>query len=406
MSAPSFDAGIVPARLQHLVTGFRALRSILAIFAALAASVALAGPRARDLGVPFEGRTGPLNAITDVAGVTVGQVTLIEDLADGRKVRTGVTAILPRGRGTITTPAFAGSFVLNGAGEMTGRSWIEEGGLLEGPVMLTNTHSVGTVHEATIAWRVKNGDPDSSGYWWSTPVVAETWDGELNDVNGFHVKASHVDAALDGAKAGPVDEGNVGGGTGMTCHGFKCGIGTASRSVDVKGRDYTVGVLVQANYGTRSSLRIAGVPVGQHLQDGTAKQATASDADKGSIIIVVATDAPVLPHQLDRVAKRAGMGLARLGSFAGNGSGDIFVAFSTANAKSMAGTQMHAAEFVDNGSLDVLFEATVQATEEAIVNALVAARDMEGNGGHAVKALPHDALVQLLARYGRGTTPR
>jgi D-aminopeptidase len=406
MSAPSFDAGTVPARLQHLVTGFRALRSILAISAALAASVALAGPRARDLGVPFEGTTGPLNAITDVAGVTVGQVTLIEDLADGRKVRTGVTAILPRGRGTITTPAFAGSFVLNGAGEMTGRSWIEEGGLLEGPVMLTNTHSVGTVHEATIAWRVKNGDPDSSGYWWSTPVVAETWDGELNDVNGFHVKASHVDAALDGAKAGPVDEGNVGGGTGMTCHGFKCGIGTASRSVDVKGRGYTVGVLVQANYGTRSALRIAGVPVGQHLQDATAKQATASDADKGSIIIVVATDAPVLPHQLDRVAKRAGMGLARLGSFAGNGSGDIFVAFSTANAKSMAGTQIHAAEFVDNGSLDVLFEATVQATEEAIVNALVAARDMEGNGGHAVKALPHDTLVQLLARYGRGTTPR
>ena len=289
---------------------------------------------------------------------------------------------------------------------MTGRSWIEEGGLLEGPVMLTNTHSVGTVHEATIAWRVKNGDPDSSGYWWSTPVVAETWDGELNDINGFHVKASHVDAALDGAKAGPVDEGNVGGGTGMTCHGFKCGIGTASRSVDVKGRGYTVGALVQANYGTRSALRIAGVPVGQHLKDVTAKQATASDADKGSIIIVVATDAPVLPHQLDRVAKRAGMGLARLGSFAGNGSGDIFVAFSTANAKSMEGTQMHAAEFLDNGCLDILFEATVQATEEAIVNAMVAARDMEGNGGHAIKALPHAALVELLARYGRGTTPR
>ena len=193
----------IPARLQHLVTGFRALRSILTLSAALAASTALAGPRARDLGVPFEGKPGPLNAITDVAGVTVGQVTLIEDLADGRKVRTGVTAVLPRGRDTITTPAFAGSFVLNGAGEMTGRSWIEESGLLEGPVMLTNTHSVGTVHEATIAWRVKNGDPDASGYWWSTPVVAETWDGELNDVNGFHVKAAHVDAAIEGAKGGP-----------------------------------------------------------------------------------------------------------------------------------------------------------------------------------------------------------
>lgn len=396
----------VPARLQHLATGFRALRSILAILAALAASAALAGPRARDLGVPFDGTPGPLNAITDVAGVTVGQVTLIEDLADGRKVRTGVTAVLPRGRGTISMPAFAGSFVLNGAGEMTGRSWIEESGMLEGPVMLTNTHSVGTVHEATIAWRVKNGDPDASGYWWSTPLVAETWDGELNDINGFHVKPAHVDAALDGAKAGRVDEGNVGGGTGMTCHGFKCGIGTASRSVDVKGHGYTVGVLVQANYGTRSALRIAGVPVGRHLQGAAVKQATASDADKGSIIIVVATDAPLLPHQLDRVAKRAGMGLARLGSFAGNGSGDIFVSFSTANAKSMEGSQIHGAEFLDNGHLDVLFEATVQATEEAIVNSMIAARDMDGNAGNAMKALPHEALVELLARYGRVTTPR
>jgi D-aminopeptidase len=391
-----------PARLKHLATGFRAPRSILALSLALAASIAQAGPRARDLGVPFDGTPGPLNAITDVAGVTVGQTTLIEDLADGRKVRTGVTAILPRGRETSSTPAFAGSFVLNGAGEMTGRSWIEEGGLLEGPVMLTNTHSVGAVHEATIAWRVKNGDPDASGYWWSTPVVAETWDGELNDVNGFHVKASHVDAAIEGAKAGPVDEGNVGGGTGMTCHGFKCGIGTASRRVDVKGRSQTVGVLVQANYGTRSSLRIAGVPVGQQLGEANSSR----ESDNGSIIIVVATDAPLLPHQLDRAAKRAGMGLARLGSFAGNGSGDLFVAFSTANAKSMEGAVLHAAEFLDNGCLDVLFEAIAQATEEAIVNSMVAARDMDGNGGSSVKALPHDALVDLLARYGRGTTPR
>jgi D-aminopeptidase len=398
--------GRYPARLNHLATGFRAPRSILALSLALAASIAQAGPRARDLGVPFDGKPGPLNAITDVAGVTVGQSTLIEDLADGRKVRTGVTAILPRGRGTITTPAFAGSFVLNGAGEMTGRSWIEESGLLEGPVMLTNTHSVGAVHEATIAWRVKNGDPDGSGYWWSTPVVAETWDGELNDVNGFHVKAAHVDAAVEGAKAGPVEEGNVGGGTGMTCHGFKCGIGTASRHVDVKGRPQTVGVLVQANYGTRSSLRIAGVPVGQHLGEAGSDRESAAEGDNGSIIIVVATDAPLLPHQLDRAAKRASMGLARLGSFAGNGSGDLFVAFSTANAKSMEGAVLHGAEFLDNGCLDVLFEAIAQATEEAIVNSIVAARDMTGNGGSSVKALPHDALVDLLARYGRGTTPR
>jgi D-aminopeptidase len=398
--------GRYPARLNHLATGFRAPRSILALSLALAASIAQAGPRARDLGVPFDGKPGPLNAITDVAGVTVGQSTLIEDLADGRKVRTGVTAILPRGRDTITTPAFAGSFVLNGAGEMTGRSWIEESGLLEGPVMLTNTHSVGAVHEATIAWRVKNGDPDGSGYWWSTPVVAETWDGELNDVNGFHVKAAHVDGAIEGAKTGPVEEGNVGGGTGMTCHGFKCGIGTASRLVDVKGRSQTVGVLVQANYGTRSSLRIAGVPVGQHLGEAGSSRESAAEGDNGSIIIVVATDAPLLPHQLDRAAKRASMGLARLGSFAGNGSGDLFVAFSTANAKSMEGAVLHGAEFLDNGCLDILFEAIAQATEEAIVNSMVAARDMAGNGGSSVKALPHDALVDLLARYGRGTTPR
>ncbi len=386
-----------------MATGFRALRSILTLFAAFAISVAHAGPRARDLGVPFEGSPGALNAITDVAGVTVGQVTLIEDLADGRKVRTGVTAILPRGSDSLTTPAFAGSFVLNGAGEMTGRAWIEESGLLEGPVMLTNTHSVGTVHQATIDWRVKHGSPDASGYWWSTPVVAETWDGELNDINGFHVKPEHVFAAIEGAAGGAVAEGNVGGGTGMICHMFKCGIGTASRRVNVGGRAVTVGALVQANYGTRASLRIAGVPVGQELP--TAAQR--GEVDRGSIIIVIATDAPLLPYQLDRVAKRAGMGLARMGSYAGNGSGDIFVAFSTANANAVSGAGIHSAEFLANDSLDDLFEATAQATEEAIVNAMIAARDMAGNDGHVAKALPHDALVALLKRYGRfGTTPR
>jgi len=389
--------------MRHLAIGFRAVRNILTLFAAFAMSMAHAGPRARDLGVPFEGSPGPLDAITDVAGVTVGQVTLIEDLADGRKVRTGVTAILPRGRGSITTPAFAGSFVLNGAGEMTGRDWIEESGMLEGPVMLTNTHSVGTVHQATIAWRVKQGDADATGYWWSSPVVAETWDGELNDINGFHVKPEHVFAALDGAKPGPVDEGNVGGGTGMICHHFKCGIGTSSRRIEVAGRAYTLGALVQANYGTRSSLRIAGVPVGQELPSSAQR----GEADSGSIIIVIATDAPLLPHQLDRIAKRAGLGLARMGSFAGNGSGDIFVAFSTANAKATGGAPVLSAEFLGNDELDGLFEATVQATEEAIVNSMVAARDMTGNDGHVAKALPHDVLQALLRRYGRGgTTPR
>jgi D-aminopeptidase len=389
-----------------LTTGFSAFRLILTLLMALATSAALAGPRARDLGIPFDGTPGPLNAITDVAGVMVGQTTLIEDLANGHKVRTGVTAILPRGRESIQTPVFAGSFVLNGAGEMTGRAWIDESGLLEGPVMLTNTHSVGTVHEATIAWRVRNGNPDASGYWWSTPVVAETWDGELNDVNGFHVKAAHVDAALDGAKGGAVAEGNVGGGTGMTCHKFKCGIGTSSRSVKVKGHGYTVGALVQANYGTRLSLRIAGVPVGQQLEEDGPGDETSSDGDNGSIIIVVATDAPLLPQQLDRVAKRAGLGLARMGSFAGNGSGDIFVAFSTANAKAMGGTGIHSAEFMDNGSLDGLFEATAQATEEAIVNAMIAARDMQGEAGRSAKALSHAELVKLLERYGRLNAPK
>jgi D-aminopeptidase len=272
--------------------------------------------------------------------------------------------------------------------------------------MLTNTHSVGTVHQATIDWRVKHGDPDDSGYWWSTPVVAETWDGELNDVNGFHVHPEHVFAAIEGAKPGPVDEGNVGGGTGMTCHEFKCGIGTASRRVDVDGKPFLVGALVQANYGTRASLRIAGIPVGQELPNAE-KRGGAHDGDNGSIIIVVATDAPLLPTQLDRIARRAGMGLARMGSFAGNGSGDIFVAFSTANAKAMGGAHFLAAEFLDNGCVDEFFEATAQATEEAIVNAMVAARDMTGNGGHSAKALPHDALQALLKRYGRaGTTPR
>ncbi len=373
---------------------------------AFAISVAQAGPRARDLGVPFDGTPGPLNAITDVAGVTVGHTTLIEDLANGHKVRTGVTAILPRGRDSIQTRVFAGSAVLNGAGEMTGRAWIEESGMLDGPVMLTNTHSVGTVHEATIAWRVRHGNADAAGYWWSTPVVAETWDGTLNDVNGFHVKPAHVDAALDGAKGGLVAEGNVGGGTGMTCHEFKCGIGTASRRVEIEGVAHTVGVLVQANYGTRPSLRIAGTPVGQQLQEDRLRSESPSDGDNGSIIIVVATDAPLLPHQLDRIARRAGMGLARMGSFAGNDSGDFFVAFSTANAKSMGSDRVLGAEFLENGRLDSLFEATIQATEEAIVNAMVAARDMVGEGGRSAKALPHAELVKILERYGRLKTPK
>ncbi len=375
---------------------------VVASLVALACSMAAgAAERARDLGVPFDGVPGPLNAITDVAGVTVGQVTLIEDLPDHRKVRTGVTAILPRGRDSLQTNAYAAWFALNGNGEMTGTSWLDEGGQLEGPVLLTNTHSVGVVRDAVIQWRVQAGAADASGYYWSLPLVAETWDGELNDINGFHVKPEHVFRALDGAKSGPVDEGNVGGGTGMICHDFKCGIGTASRTATTAGSTYTVGALVQANYGMRDTLRIAGVPVGTELP--IAQDPPLRKDDSGSIIIVIATDAPLLPHQLKRLAKRAGMGLARMGSYAGNGSGDIFIAFSTANAAALRGGDKVESTSIGNDALNPLFLATVEATEEAIVNAMVAARDMVGNDGHSARALPHADLVRLLKKYGRYT---
>jgi D-aminopeptidase len=377
----------------------------------LLATPATAAERARDLGVPFEGAPGALNAITDVAGVRVGQVTLVEDLSDGRKVRTGVTAVVPRGDATRDTPVFAGWFALNGNGEMTGTAWITEAGQLEGPLMLTNTHSVGVVRDAVIAERVRAGGSDASGYWWSLPVVAETWDGHLNDINGFHVTPEHVARALHDAKDGPVAEGNVGGGTGMVCHEFKCGIGTASRTLAIDGKPYVVGVLVQANYGIRDPLRIAGVPVGEHLRDDRiyTDPALAFEgkvrADTGSIIVVVATDAPLLPHQLERIARRPALALGRMGSHAGNGSGDIFLAFSTANAAALAGAPLNTASFIGNDHVDDLFAATVQATEEAIVNAMVAARDMQGQDGRYAKAIDHGALVRLLKQYGRWKKP-
>jgi len=375
------------------------VRIIFVLVASLLASVAVAqeAPRARDLGVPFSGAPGPLNAITDVAGVTVGHETIIRDFRGGHTARTGVTAILPRGEDTLSTPVFAGFFSLNGNGEMTGTHWIEESGYLEGPVMLTNTHSVGAVHDATIKWRVRKASADSTGYWWSLPVVAETWDGRLNNINGFYVEEKHVARALESAKSGPVAEGNVGGGTGMICHEFKCGIGSASRRVEVRDAAYTVGVLVQANYGARSELRIAGVPVGKHLTEDLAYDDP--QGDTGSIIIVVATDAPLLPHQLDRIAKRASLGLARMGSYAGNGSGDIFIAFSTAEAK--GDSAVKDAPFIANDALDPLFLATARATEEAIVNAMVAARDMTGDQGHRAVAIDHEALKAVLKEYGR-----
>ena len=364
--------------------------------------------RARDLGIPFDGTPGPLNAITDVAGVTVGHTTLIEDLENGRAVRTGVTAILPRGRDSFDKPVFAGGFALNGNGEMTGTIWVEESGMLEGPVMITNTHSVGVVRDAVIQWRVNLGGADDSGYWWSLPVVAETWDGYLNDINGFHVRPEHARSALDNAASGPVAEGSVGGGTGMICHEFKGGIGTASRVVSGSDGSYTLGVLVQANYGIRDLLRIAGVPVGQYLREqlvytdpALALNGKPPPGETGSIIIVVATDAPLLPHQLKRIARRASMGIARNGSVASNGSGDIFIAFSSANANAGQAGPATSVTMLSNENMSDLFQATVEATEEAVINAMVAAKDMSGDRGHLVKALPHDELREVLRRYGR-----
>ena len=373
----------------------------LLFLAAAAAAAEPAAPRARDLGIPFDGTPGALNAITDVSGVTVGHVTLIEDLDDGRAMRTGVTAVLPRGRGTVAANAYAAWTPLNGNGEMTGTTWVEEGGFLEGPVMLTNTHSVGAVHEGVIRWRVAAATADDTGYYWSNPVVGETWDGDLNDINGFHVRPEHAMAALDIAATGPVAEGGVGSGTGMICFEYKCGIGTASRIVTAAGDRHTVGVLVQANFGLRDHLTVAGVPAGRHLRDNRVWSDEDVPKESGSIIVVVATDAPLLPHQLKRIATRATLGIGRTGAVASNGSGDIVMAFSTANVDAGRGMNDAVIRSLPNDSLDPLFEATVQATEEAIINALVAGRDMTGNTGYRVSGIDHGALRGVLREYGR-----
>jgi D-aminopeptidase len=351
-------------------------------------------PRAREAGVPFEGTPGRWNAITDVAGVEVGHSTLIS--GEGRNaVRTGVTAVWPRGKAS-NDAVFSGWFSLNGNGEMTGTTWIEESGFLSSPVMITNTHSVGTVRDAFISWQLKR-DPSFGG--WMLPVVAETFDGFLNDINGVHVKPEHTAQALESAKSGPVAEGNVGGGTGMVCYGFKGGIGTSSRKVG----DYTVGVLVQCNCGRRAQLTIAGVPVGREIADGVpyAQNQPGVRDDVGSIIIVLATDAPLLPHQLKRLARRTTMGLARTGSTSGNGSGDIFIAFSTANAGASAPKGKRTLEMAPNDEMNPLFQATVEATEEAIVNAMFGAETMKGVDGHTVYALPIDTLKKTLRKYER-----
>jgi L-aminopeptidase/D-esterase-like protein len=365
-----------------------------------------AKPRARDLGVPFDGTPGPLNAITDVSGVTVGHTTLISGegkLQIGKgPVRTGVTAILPRGKDSMSDAVFSGWWSLNGNGEMTGTTWVEESGFLEGPVMITNTHSVGVVRDAVIQWRVNHGQPDPTGYWWSLPVVAETWDGWLNDINGFHVKPEDAFHAIDSAHGGPVEEGNVGGGTGMICNEFKGGIGTSSRRFESKSVSYTLGVLVQCNYGRRQNLRIAGVPVGREIPEAAAySSASFGEVDRGSIIVVVATDAPLLPHQLKRLARRVSLGLGRDGSTSGNGSGDLFIAFSTANPNAEASDHLVTLQMLPNDLLEPVFASTVQATEEAVINAMVAAETMTGIENHKVIALPHDKVREVLKKYNR-----
>jgi D-aminopeptidase len=380
----------------------RKLNSVVRVAAVLFCSLSSLGqskPRARDLGVPFDGVPGPLNAITDVKGVEVGYTTLISGegalkLGVG-PVRTGVTAILPRGKES-KDAVFAGWFSLNGNGEMTGAHWVEDSGFLDGPVMITNTHSVGVVHDAVIAWKVKRGEADMEGYWWSLPVVAETWDGYLNDINGFHVTAADSIHALDSATSGPIIEGNVGGGTGMICNEFKGGVGTASRVLSAKQGGYTVGVVLQCNYGEREQLRIAGVPVGREIPGPKIW-----DADTGSIIVVVATDAPLIPTQLKRLARRVSLGVGRDGSYSGDGSGDLFIAFSTANPEAISGKGLRHINMLPNERLDPLFLATVQATEEAVVNAMVAAETMTGINGHTVPALPHDKLREVLKKYNR-----
>lgn len=363
--------------------------------------------RARDLGVPFDGEPGTYNAITDVDGVEVGHSTIIQGegkLVIGQgPVRTGVTAILPRGKQY--SPVFAGWYSLNGNGEMTGTTWIEEAGFLEGPIAITNTHSVGVVRDAVIEWQrtyhvFDPHAPDSEMYW-LLPVVAETFDGVLNDIHGQHVKPQHVFEALNGATGGAVTEGAVGGGTGMICHEFKGGIGTASRRVVVDGQPYMVGVLVQANYGARDLLTIAGVPVGREIADLMPEIRQTPPEDTGSIIVIVATDAPLLPHQLKRLARRVPMGMARVGSVGGHYSGDIFLAFSTANQGAAARAGVSTLHMLANDQITPFFRATIEATEEAIVNTLVAGQTMVGIDGNTVHGLPHDRLQMALRKYGR-----
>jgi len=367
-------------------------------------------PRARDLGVPFNGTTGQWNSITDVKGVEVGYSTIIsgsgENIVGKGPVRTGVTAIFPRGKAQKFSPVFANWYSLNGNGEMTGTTWVTESGFLETPIMITNTNSVGVVRDAVLKWYVDTDWYKGEEWWYTYPVVAETYDGFLNDIYGFHVKEEHVLEAIDNASSGKIAEGNVGGGTGMMVLGFKGGTGTSSRIIQIGDSTFTMGALVQANFGERNSLTIAGVPVGQVLKDtlndelNLPPQSYRKKGD-GSIIVVLATDAPLLPHQLKRLAQRISLGIGRTGGYGRNGSGDIFIAFSTANPDAFQRYDFSEVNMLPNDLIDPLLEGTVQVVEEAIINAMVAAETMEGINGNKSYALPHGLLVEVLKKYNR-----
>jgi D-aminopeptidase len=346
--------------------------------------------RGRELGLPFVGSPGRFNAITDVAGVEVGTVTLME----GANIRTGVTAILPRGRAKAHIPCAAGSYSFNGNGEMTGLAWIEEAGELQTPITITNTNSCGVTRDATLQWLVKN--KIGTGQDWGLPVAAETYDGDLNDINGFHVTAAHAMQALDNAKGGAVELGSVGGGTGMITYDFKAGNGSASRLIEIGDEIFTLGVFVQSNFGKREDFTVLGAPVGTHILHDKLR-----GKDQGSVIAIIATDAPLLPHQLKRLARRVPLGLARTGTIGTNSSGDIFLAFSTANEGSFSGGAKRNADYIANGAIDGLFRAVVEATEEAVLDSMICNETMVGRNGNTSIALPHDQLLEIMRRYGR-----
>ena len=367
-------------------------------------------PRARDLGVPFSGTAGKFNAITDVKGVEVGYSTLIEGEGENNvgegPVRTGVTAIFPRGKAKKFSPVYANWYSLNGNGEMTGTTWVTESGFLETPIMITNTNSVGVVRDAVLKWYVDTDWYGGEDWWYTYPVVAETYDGFLNDIYGFHVKEENVLEAIKNSSSGQIAEGNVGGGTGMMCLGFKGGTGTASRVLKIKDSTYTIGVLVQSNFGSKKNLSIAGVPVGIELKDTLNYKFNAPPKSRrqegdGSIIVVLATDAPLLPHQLKRIAQRIPLGIGVVGGRGSNGSGDIFLAFSTANENAFNRDETATVISMPNDKMTPLFEATVQAVEEAIINAMIAAETMEGINSNKAYALPHNLLIKTLKKYNR-----